>query len=70
MISELLSEHLFVTECVPSQRSYTSVVDLHGALFAITRTGTVDLIHYQKNIFMVNSSVIFTKNHMRVTQQF
>lgn len=58
MIAELLSDHLFASECIPSQRSYTSVVDLHGLLFAITRTGTVDLIHYQKGNFIVNASVI------------
>lgn len=56
MMAELLTDGLFVTECVPSQRSYTSVADLHSALFAITHTGNVDLIQYQKGAFKINQS--------------
>ncbi len=57
MMAELLTDGLFVTECAPSQRSYTSVADLHGVLFAITHIGNVDLIQYQKGAFKIIQSV-------------
>lgn len=57
MMAELLTDGLFVTECAPSQRSYTSVADLHGVLFAITHIGNVDLIQYQKGAFKIIQSM-------------
>lgn len=59
LMEEIISDHLFFTECLPTVRSYTSVIDLHGQLYASTSTGSsVDLIqpnHERKNFEVVQS---------------
>lgn len=44
----MLDEKLFVSKCLTSGQSYTSVVDLHGQMYAVSSsTGRVDQIDLQ-----------------------
>ena len=57
LMEDMLSDSLFATECLLTVQSYTSVVDVHGALFAVTSAGTVDRIQFKDRIFRAVQSV-------------